>query len=65
MADNKTKIEADRRSFLKFASLGGVVGGVSLLTAEAADANEASNGAARSGYAETEHVKAFYRTARF
>lgn len=65
MADTTSRVETDRRNFLKFAGLGGVAGGVTLLTSENADATEAAGGEARSGYAETEHVKAFYRSARF
>jgi hypothetical protein len=65
MADKNTKTEADRRSFLKFAGLGSIASGVTLLSAEQAQANEAADGGARSGYAETDHVKAFYRSARF
>ena len=66
MADkNSPKVEADRRSFLKLASLGGVAGSVTLLTGEAAGAAESSASVNRSGYVETEHVKAFYRSARF
>jgi hypothetical protein len=65
MADKKSTVEADRRSFLKLAGLGGVAGSVTLLAGETAEAAETSTSAVRSGYVETEHVKAFYRTARF
>ena len=65
MTEKNTKTEADRRSFLKFAGLGGIASGVTLLTADQAGASEASDGTVKSGYAETAHVKAFYKSARF
>ncbi|MBA5776610.1 twin-arginine translocation signal domain-containing protein [Stappia sp. F7233] len=57
------KVEADRRSFLKLAGLGAVASGATIVAGEAA-AVEASSQKA-SGYRETEHVKTFYKTARF
>ena len=66
MADEKSpKSGADRRSFLKLAGLGGAVGGVTLLAGETVEAAEPATSENRSGYVETEHVKAFYRSARF
>lgn len=65
MTSLKDRKTTDRRSFLKLAGLGTVAGGVALVageeTAEAATA-KTSKGL---GYRETDHVKTFYKTARF
>jgi anaerobic selenocysteine-containing dehydrogenase len=57
--------KSDRRDFLKLAGIGAVAGGAAVLggpkKAEAA-AVDAPSGR---GYRETEHVKKFYRSARF
>ncbi len=60
----KEKTAEDRRDFLKLASLGTVLGGAAIAaggTAEAAESVEDAGG----GYRESEHVKAYYRSARF
>lgn len=65
MSVKDDRSNTDRRSFLKFAGLGTLAGGAALVTAKsAAEAavNEAPEGV---GYRETEHVKTFYKTARF
>lgn len=57
------KIESDRRGFLKLAGLGVVAGGASVVAGEASAADAAAQ--KTTGYRETEHVKTFYKTARF
>lgn len=66
MRTRKDKVsKSDRRDFLKLAGIGAVAGGAAVLggpkKAEAA-AVDAPSGR---GYRETEHVKKFYRSARF
>jgi len=58
------KVKTDRRSFLKFAGLGTLASGATLMSSEKADALEVIE-TNRSGYKETDHVKAFYDSARF
>ncbi|MDF2764644.1 MAG: twin-arginine translocation signal protein [Rhodospirillales bacterium] len=57
--------KSDRREFLKLAGIGAVAGSAAALSgpkkAEAAAADAPSG----RGYRETEHVKKFYRSARF
>jgi hypothetical protein len=55
-----------RRDFLKFAGLGTVAGAAAATAGapEPAAAAEATEGK-RLGYRETEHVKKFYRLARY
>ncbi|EAU40797.1 hypothetical protein FP2506_17954 [Fulvimarina pelagi HTCC2506] len=67
MSESKKDGVTNRRSFLKFAGIGGVATGAVALassvgTAEAAAEDEPRDGA---GYKETAHVKSFYDTARF
>ena len=59
--DRKT----DRHNFLKLAGLGSVVGGAALVSGKEAEAAVADAPGKGAGYAETDHVKAFYKTARF
>ncbi|MBU0585799.1 MAG: twin-arginine translocation signal domain-containing protein [Alphaproteobacteria bacterium] len=59
--DRKT----DRRNFLKLAGLGSVAGGAALVSGKEAEAAVADTSATGAGYSETDHVKAFYKTARF
>ncbi|WP_029056789.1 twin-arginine translocation signal domain-containing protein [Stappia stellulata] len=63
MRRKDTAVEADRRSFLKLAGLGAVAGSATLVAGEAV-ADEALPETA-AGYRETEHVKTFYKSARF
>lgn len=68
MSGSKGDRNTDRRSFLKFAGIGGVATGAAALasplsSAEAAGLEEVQRGDA--GYKETAHVKTFYDTARF
>jgi hypothetical protein len=64
MSEEKNKTEPDRRGFLKLASLGSVAGGAALIAGKPvkAEAGQAVKGA---GYRESEHVRAFYKSARF
>jgi len=63
MTDNNPK-QPDRRSFMKLAGLGAA--GASLgLGAKEAEASQAPAAAEQGGYQETEHVKTYYRLARF
>ncbi|MEF2549778.1 twin-arginine translocation signal domain-containing protein [Aurantimonas sp. A2-1-M11] len=61
----KDAIKADRRAFLKFAGLGSVAGGAALVTGAPAEAEMTDQDTAGAGYRETDHVKTFYKTARF
>ena len=57
--------KSDRRDFLKLAGVGAVAGGAAVLGGpKKADAAAAEAPSGR-GYRETEHVKKFYRSARF
>ena len=66
MTSKKDKVsKSDRRDFLKLAGIGAVAGGAAALGgAKKAEAAEADAPAGR-GYRETEHVRKFYRSARF
>lgn len=57
-------VKTDRRGFLKLAGLGSVASGAALVASKPAAALEADTGAGV-GYEETDHVKTFYKTARF
>lgn len=63
MSDRKEKA-TDRRSFLKLAGVGALTGGAAMALGKAPmEASEiAPDG---KSYRETEHVKAFYASARF
>jgi hypothetical protein len=63
MTDNEPQ-QPDRRLFMKLAGLGAA--GASMgLAAKEAKAGEAAAPGDAVGYRETEHVKAYYRMARF
>ncbi|MFN0262987.1 twin-arginine translocation signal domain-containing protein [Tepidamorphus sp. 3E244] len=64
MAGKKEDAKTDRRSFLKLAGLGSVAGGAALVTG-AGEAEAAALDTPGNGYRESEHVKAFYQSARF
>ncbi len=65
MPDREDKAIADRRNFLKLAGIGTLTGGAALaLGKTSATASEAPSGDGVS-YRETDHVKTFYKTARF
>jgi hypothetical protein len=61
---NRKETVADRRDFLKRSVISVAAAGAAVVAGKAASANEGevSSGA---GYRETEHVKAFYASARF
>jgi len=60
----ESKSVEDRRDFLKKAALSVAVAGTAAVAGKTAGADEALD-TAGSGYRETEHVKAFYKSARF
>jgi hypothetical protein len=66
MPERHKKDKADRRDFLKMASLGTIAAGTAVLSSsdklQAAVPDTDEN---KTGYQETEHVKAFYKSARF
>lgn len=66
MPERPKKDKADRRDFLKMASLGTIAAGATVLSSgnklQAAEPEMDEN---KTGYQETEHVKAFYKSARF
>ncbi len=60
-----TVSRSDRRGFLKLAGVGALAGSAAALgTTKKAEAAAAEVPAGR-GYRETDHVRKFYRTARF
>jgi hypothetical protein len=65
MSETKQNSRRGRREFLKLASLGTITGGAFLAMggkpAEAEEKKPEQGG----GYRETEHVKTYYRLARF
>jgi hypothetical protein len=63
MTDNEPK-HPDRRLFMKLIGLGTAGASVALTGTEAA-ASESPSTEEHAGYRETEHVKAYYRMARF
>ena len=64
MGNEAEKVKTDRRGFLKITGLASAAGTSVLATGGQAEADEdrAENGL---GYQETDHVKAFYKSARF
>jgi len=64
MKDTKNKdMVTDRRDLLKLSAAGAVAAGAAALTGAASAETEMN--VSGSGYRETEHVKTFYKTARF
>ncbi len=67
MTEKLENVKADRRGFLKIAGIGAVASGAALVTGKEASASvggvDPKTGDA--GYQETEHVKTFYKSARF
>lgn len=61
---SKEKTAEDRRDFLKLASLGTVLGGAAIATGGTAEAAETIDETG-SGYRESQHVKTYYKSARF
>lgn len=65
MKEKGEKAIADRRNFLKLAGLGTVASGVALVAGgKPAEALDEPAGKSR-GYRETDHVKTYYKLARF
>lgn len=65
MSNKPKEATTGRRDFLKLAGLGTVVGGAALVSGrKTSEAAEPVSGKG-SGYRETEHVRAFYSSARF
>jgi len=62
--ESKKDTIADRRDFLKGSALSVAAAGVAVVASKAASANEVKV-ASGAGYQETEHVKAYYASARF
>ncbi len=60
-----TVSRTDRRDFLKLASVGAVAGGVATLGATKTGKAAAVEGPKGRGYRESDHVRTYYRTARF
>ena len=64
-ADRKGKAAPDRRSFLKLAGIGTLTGGAALALARTPAEASPADAEKAGSYRETEHVKTFYRSARF
>jgi len=64
--ENKSKKDniADRRDFLKGSAVSVAAASVAVVSGNAASANEVDVSSGL-GYQETEHVKAYYASARF
>ena len=66
MPERPKKDKADRRDFLKMASVGTIAAGATVLSSgDKLQAAEPEMDENKTGYQETEHVKAFYKSARF
>ena len=65
MSQEKDRVTADRRNFLKLASVGAVLGGAAAVTgAETAQAAE-DKARDEGRYHESEHVRRYYDLARY
>jgi len=65
MNENGMAKSAKRREFLKLIGLGGLAGAASVVAVKPADATATAKTATGQGYRETEHVKTYYKLARF
>lgn len=65
MGKKAETLKTDRRGFLKIAGLGSVAGGAVLVSGEKAEAEPTGHNTGKLGYQETDHVKSFYKSARF
>lgn len=61
---HKNEVATDRRSFLKLASVGTLVGGAVAVTGVSAEATVTAESQG-SGYRVTDHVKKVYELSRF
>ncbi|WP_107989682.1 formate dehydrogenase [Breoghania corrubedonensis] len=64
MADQQRRESVDRRSFLKFATLGGGAAAVAFVADSGAAAAEADAATPAGGYSESAHIRAYYDSAR-
>ena len=64
MKESKKTVDSDRRSFLKLAGAGAVASGA-VLAASGGTAEAREESGKEGHYRETEHVKTFYKLARF
>ncbi len=64
---NSTSKKVQRRSFLKGAAVAGTAMGAGLISKEtlAESATEQPQKSASKGYRETDHIREYYRSARF
>jgi nitrous oxide reductase len=62
--ENRKEAVADRRDFLKRSAVSVAAAGVVAVAGKTASASEGKSPSG-AGYRETEHVKAFYASARF
>ncbi|MGF1622218.1 MAG: twin-arginine translocation signal domain-containing protein [Rhodomicrobiaceae bacterium] len=63
--DRDEKSVADRRNFMKLATVGTVLGGAAIAVGGAARAEVSPAEAKGTGYRETPHVKTYYKLSRF
>jgi len=64
MSEKRNGTNDARRDFLKLAGLTAVTGGALAATGESASASESPE-EGQTGYRESEHVKTYYKLARF
>lgn len=65
MKAEKEEVATDRRGFLKFAGISTIASGAALVATNAAEATEIATPELGVGYRETDHVLAYYASARF
>lgn len=66
MSEKKSgRISAKRRDVLKLVTLGSIAGATALATGSFTPADAANGKPKAKGYRETEHVRKYYKTARF
>ncbi len=65
MKQDKGEVKADRRSFLKLAGAGAVLGGAAVAGSGGAQAQTAPVDDGQGRYQETDHVRKVYELSRF
>lgn len=65
MKQKHERATADRRSFLKLASVGAVAGSAALVTGKGTAQATTQTGDSDKGYVESEHFKKYYDSAKF
>lgn len=65
MTQKHERAKADRRSFLKLASVGAVAGGAALVTGKGVAEAVTPEGKSDDRYWESEHFKKYYDAAKF